>query len=46
MTVKLTEALAFDALVAPQDVGTAPVTGGYVACAHAGRLVLLARPAP
>ena len=43
MTQKLTEAVAFDALVAPQDVGTAPVTGAYVDCRHAGRIVLLAK---
>ena len=43
MTMKLTEALAFDALVAPQDVGTAPVTSGYLDVTDAGRVVLLAK---
>ncbi|MCK6478583.1 MAG: hypothetical protein HUU06_11440 [Planctomycetaceae bacterium] len=43
MTRKLTEAVAFDALVPPQDVGTAPVTSGYLDCTHAGRIVLLAK---
>ncbi len=43
MTKKLTEALAFDALVAPQDVGTAPVTSAYKDATDAGRVVVLAK---
>jgi len=43
MTAKLTERLAFLALVAPQDVGTAAVTSAYVDVTDAGRVVILAK---
>ena len=43
MTAKLTERLDFRALVAPQDVGTAPVTSSYIDVTDAGRIVLLAK---
>ncbi len=43
MTKKLTEALGFDCIVEPQDVGTADVTGTWVDARHAGRLVVLAK---
>ncbi len=43
MTKKLTEALGFDCIVEPQDVGTADVTGTWVDVRHSGRLVVLAK---
>jgi hypothetical protein len=43
MPRKLTEALAFDCLIAPQDVGTADVTGAFVDVADAKRFVVLAK---
>jgi hypothetical protein len=43
MTKKLTEALAFDCIVPPQDVGTADVTGAFVDVTDAGRFVVLAK---
>ena len=43
MSKKLTEALAIDCIVAPQDVGTADVTGTFVDISDAGRLVVLAK---
>jgi hypothetical protein len=41
--IKLTELLALDNVVAPQDCGTAPVTGTYVDVSNAGRFVALAK---
>ena len=43
MTMKLTEALAFDCLVAPQDVGTADITGTFVDVSDCKRFVVLAK---
>src|SRR5437870_7001960 len=43
MPKKLTEALAFDCIVAPQDVGTADVTGAWTSVADAKRFVVLAK---
>ena len=43
MTKKLTEALAFDCLVPPQDVGTADVTGTFVDVSLCGRFTVLAK---
>ena len=43
MTMKLTEALAFDCIVPPQDVGTADVTGSWVNVMDCGRFVVLAK---
>jgi len=43
MPKKLTEALAFDCIVAPQDVGTADVTGAWTTVADAKRFVVLAK---
>ena len=46
MPRKLTEALQFDCIVAPQDVGTADVTGTFVDVTDAGRFVVLAKAGP
>jgi len=43
MPQKLTETLAFDAIVAPQDVGTADVTGAFIDVSDAKRFVVLAK---
>ena len=43
MTKKLTEALAFDCIVAPQDVGTADVTGAWNDVSQCGRFTVLAK---
>jgi hypothetical protein len=43
MTKKLTEALAFDCIVAPQDVGTADVTGAWTDVSQCGRFTVLAK---
>ena len=43
MTKKLTEALAFDSIVAPQDVGTVDVTGSWIDVSDAKRFVVLAK---
>ncbi|NUN53444.1 MAG: hypothetical protein HUU06_11745 [Planctomycetaceae bacterium] len=43
MTMKLTEALAFDCIVPPQDVGTADVTGSWVDVSKCGRFAVLAK---
>ncbi len=43
MTKKLTEALAFDCLIAPQDVGTADVTGTFVDVSACQRFAVLAK---
>ena len=43
MPRKLTEALAFDCLVPPQDVGTADVTGTFVDVSLCGRFTVLAK---
>ena len=43
MPRKLTEALAFDCIVPPQDVGTADVTGAFVDVTDAGRFAVLAK---
>ncbi len=43
MTMKLTEALAFDVIVAPQDVGTADVTGSWIDVSNCKRFVVLAK---
>jgi len=43
MSKKLTEALAFDCIVPPQDVGTGDVTGTFVDVTNAGRIVVLAK---
>ena len=43
MTRKLTEALAFDCLVPPQDVGTADVTGTFVDVSGCQRFAVLAK---
>jgi hypothetical protein len=43
MPKKLTEALAFDSIVAPQDVGTADVTGAWNDVSDAKRFVVLAK---
>src|SRR5512138_994107 len=43
MTKKLTEALAFDCIVPPQDVGTADVTGTWVDVRECGRFTVLAK---
>ena len=43
MTRKLTEALAIDCIVPPQDVGTADVTGTWIDVSKAGRFVVLAK---
>lgn len=43
MQMKLTEALAFDALIAPQDVGTADITGSWKDVSDAKRFVVLAK---
>lgn len=40
---KLTEALALDCIVAPQDVGTADLTGAWIDVTHAGRFAVLAK---
>src|SRR5690606_615051 len=40
---KLTEALDFRSIIAPQDVGTADVTGTYVDVSDAERFVVLAK---
>ncbi|MCE9635800.1 MAG: hypothetical protein K8T90_08855 [Planctomycetes bacterium] len=46
MPRKLTEALQFDCLVAPADVGTADVTGTYFDVSNAGRFAVLAKAGP
>ncbi len=46
MPRKLTEALQFDCVVAPQDVGTADVTGTFVDVSNANRFVVLAKAGP
>ena len=43
MTQKLTESLAIDCIVAPQDVGTADVTGSWIDVSKCKRFVLLAK---
>lgn len=43
MPRKLTEALQFDCIVAPQDVGTADITGTFVDVSDAKRFVVLAK---
>ena len=43
MPRKLTEALAFDCIVPPQDVGTADVTGAWTDVTDANRFVVLAK---
>src|SRR5256885_148644 len=43
MTRKLTEALAFDCIVPPQDVGTADVTGAFVDVSDCHRFAVLAK---
>ncbi len=43
MSKKLTEALQIDCLIAPQDVGTADVTGTYVDVSGCKRFVLAAK---
>lgn len=43
MSKKLTEALAIDCIVAPQDVGTSDVTGSYVSVVHCDRFVVAAK---
>lgn len=43
MTMKLTEALAIDCIVPPQDVGTADVTGSWIDVSKCGRFVVLAK---
>jgi hypothetical protein len=43
MPRKLTEALQFDCIVPPQDVGTADVTGVFVDVSDAKRFVVLAK---
>ena len=43
MPRKLTEALAFDCIVPPQDVGTADVTGSWIDVSDAGRFAVLAK---
>lgn len=43
MPKKLTEALAFDCIVAPQDVGTADVTGSWIDVSDCGRFAVLAK---
>ena len=43
MPRKLTEELQFDCIVAPQDVGTADVTGSWVDISNAKRFVVLAK---
>ena len=46
MPRKLTEALHFDSIVAPQDVGTADVTGTFVDVSNCSRFVVLAKAGP
>jgi len=43
MPKKLTEALAFDCIVPPQDVGTADVTGTFTDVSNCGRFAVLAK---
>ena len=43
MPRKLTEALQFDCIVPPQDVGTADVTGTFVDVSDCSRFVVLAK---
>ena len=43
MTKKLTEALAFDCILPPQDVGTADVTGTFTDVSQCGRFTVLAK---
>ena len=43
MTMKLTEALQFDCIVPPQDVGTADVTGTFTDVSNCKRFVVLAK---
>ena len=43
MNSKLTERLDLQSIIAPQDVGTADVTGTYVDVSKAGRFVVLAK---
>lgn len=43
MTRKLTEELAFDCIVPPQDVGTADVTGTFVDVSDCRRFAVLAK---
>ena len=43
MNKKLTEELAIDCLIAPQDVGTADVTGAWTDVSQCGRFTVLAK---
>lgn len=43
MTRKLTEELAFDCILPPQDVGTADVTGTFVDVSNCDRFAVLAK---
>ncbi len=43
MPRKLTEDLAIDCIVPPQDVGTADVTGSWIDVSKCGRFVVLAK---
>jgi hypothetical protein len=43
MTRKLTEELAFDCVLPPQDVGTADVTGSWTDVSNCGRFAVLAK---
>ena len=43
MPRKLTEELAIDCIVPPQDVGTADVTGSWIDVSKCGRFVVLAK---
>jgi hypothetical protein len=43
MQRKLTEDLQFDCVIAPQDVGTADITGTFVDVSNAKRFVVLAK---
>jgi len=43
MTMKLTEASQFDCILAPQDVGTADVTGSWIDVGNCKRFVVLAK---